>query len=478
MSDAGGSHQLPRIAASALGSKRFRAEYGIKYAYVAGSMFQAIASKEMVVAMARSGLMSYLGTGGLTLDEIETDVRYILSHTTPDMPWGANLLCDLSQPGLEARTVEIFLDHGIRFVEAAAYMQVTPSLVKYRFKGITRGPDGRIETPQRVLAKVSRPEVAIAFMEPAPERILRQLVESGQLTNEEADLAGHLPVASEICVEADSGGHTDQGVAHVLIPAMLALKGDMMARYRYPRPIALGAAGGIGTPEAAAAAFIMGADFILTGSINQCTIEAGTSDLVKDMLQGANVQDMAYAPAGDMFELGAKVQVLRKGIFFPARANRLYELYSRYNSLDEIDKKTRRQLEDRYFMKSLEEIWVETKSYYVRSGRLTSEQFEQPKRKMAAVFKWYFVHSVRLALSGNPQQRIDFQIQCGPAMGAFNQWVKGTPLESWRNRKVAVIGERLMEATADLLSSQISRLTRATDEGELHGAGCGQPAVP
>ena len=50
----------------------------------------------------------------------------------------------------------------------------------------------------------------------------------------------------------------------------------MMARYRYTKAIRVGAAGGIGTPEAAAAAFVLGADFILTGSINQCTVEAGT----------------------------------------------------------------------------------------------------------------------------------------------------------------------------------------------------------
>ena len=72
---------------------------------------------------------------------------------------------------------------------------------------------------------------------------------------------------------------------------------------------------GIGTPEAAAAAFLLGAEFIGTGSINQCTVEAGTSDSVKDLLQEANVQDTSYAPAGDMFEAGARVQVLKKACF-------------------------------------------------------------------------------------------------------------------------------------------------------------------
>jgi trans-AT polyketide synthase, acyltransferase and oxidoreductase domains len=74
---------------------------------------------------------------------------------------------------------------------------------------------------------------------------------------------------------------------------MLALRDETMSRYRYRQPILAGAAAGIGTPEAAAAAFIIGADFALTGSIHQCTVEAGTSCAVKDMLQEARVHDMA-----------------------------------------------------------------------------------------------------------------------------------------------------------------------------------------
>src|SRR6202171_1641228 len=94
-------------------------------------------------------------------------------------------------------------------------------------------------------------------------------------------------------------------------------------------------------PPAVAASFILGADFVLTGSVNQCTVEAGTSDAVKDLLQHANVQDTDIVPAGDMFEMGGKVQVFKRGLLFPARAKKLYDLYRQYNSLDEIDAQTR-----------------------------------------------------------------------------------------------------------------------------------------
>jgi trans-AT polyketide synthase/acyltransferase/oxidoreductase domain-containing protein len=446
------------VTAESLGNHEFKKDYALRYAYLAGAMYKGIASKELVIAMGNAGMMGYLGTGGLEYAEIEAALFAIKSALSGGQPYGVNLLCNLEQPELEEEQVELFLRHDVRCVEAAAFMRMTPALVRWRLTGLKRNGDGSIERPRRTLAKVSRPEIAAAFMEPAPEALVRALLAAGKLTAAEAELGLSIPMADDICVEADSGGHTDQGVAYALMPAMLALRDDMMSKYRYGRPIRVGAAGGIGTPHAAAAAFIMGADFILTGSINQCTVEARTSDAAKDVLQELNVQDTDYAPAGDMFELGARIQVAKRGLFFPARANKLYELYQRHNSLDEIDAKTRQQLQERYFKCSFEQVWNETRVHYaqVQPGKL-AELERNPKQKMAHVFKWYFVHTTRLALRG-ADQKVDYQIHCGPAMGAFNQWVRGTELQSWRNRRVADIGLKLMNATARLLSERFASL--------------------
>jgi trans-AT polyketide synthase/acyltransferase/oxidoreductase domain-containing protein len=454
-----------RIAAASLGSAEFKTDYGLRYAYLAGAMYKGIASKELVAAMGKAGMMAYLGTGGMAFTEIDAAIRYLRSELTRGQPFGMNLLCHLEQPELEEQTVELLLGHDVRFVEAAAFIRITPSLVRWRLSGLKRNAAGGIERPRRTLAKVSRPEVATAFMRPAPEPIVKALLAARKITAMEAELSQSIPMADEICVEADSGGHTDQGVAFALMPAMLVLRDEMMARHRYDKLIKVGAAGGIGTPHAAAAAFILGADFILTGSINQCTVEAGTSDAVKDLLQELNVQDTDYAPAGDMFEIGARIQVARRGLFFPARANKLYELYQRHGSLDEIDPKTRQQIQDRYFKRSFDEVWSETKSYYSRAYPEKLAEIENdPKQKMALIFKWYFVHSTRLAMRGSEDQRVDYQIHCGPAMGAFNQWVRGTELQSWRNRRVADIGMKIMDSTANLLSERLSAMAMAAED--------------
>lgn len=451
----------PAITLQSLGSAAFKRQYGVQYAYVAGAMYRGIASTQLVIRMAQAGMLSFLGTGGLSSAEIEAGIQTIQAALPQGRAYGMNLLHNLHEPEVEDETVDLYLKHGIENIEASAYMQtLSPALVRFRVTGLVKNGQGRIEGRHRIIAKLSRPEVATAFLAPPPEKFLQKLLSAGQISAEQAEMARAMPVASDLCVEADSGGHTDRGVMSAILPAILLLRDETQQRYRYSEPVRVGAAGGIGTPDSAAAAFVMGADFIVTGSINQCTVEAGTSAAVKDLLQTMNVQDTDYAPAGDMFELGAKVQVLKKSVFFPARANKLYELYQRHQSLDEIDEKTRQQLEQRYFKRSLDEIYEETKRYF--AGRRPAEiaKAEQnPKHKMALIFRWYFSYSNRLALAGSTESKVDYQIHTGPALGAFNQWVRNTPLEPWQNRHVDEIAMKLMRATVDLLNRRFRELS-------------------
>jgi trans-AT polyketide synthase/acyltransferase/oxidoreductase domain-containing protein len=452
------------VSPEQLGSPAFRRRHRLAYAYLAGSMYKGIASKELVVRLGKAGLLGFLGTGGLRLERIEADLLFIQHELQERGTYGLNLLASPMQPGLEEATVDLYLRRNVPRIEAAAFTQITMALVHYRAKGLTLNSDGSIHIPNRILAKVSRPEVAEQFLSPPPEPLLRRLVESGKINAHEAQLAHRLPVADEICVEADSAGHTDRGVLHTLLPVMLGLRDKAARQYNYSAAVSVGAAGGIGTPEAIAAAFILGADFVLTGSINQCTVEAGTSETVKDLLQEANVQDMDIVPAGDMFELGAKIQVFKKGLLFPARAKKLYDLYRQYDSLEQLDEQTRAQLEKRYFKRSFTDVFAETKEHYLRVAPEAIARAERvPKQKMALVFRWYFTHTNRLALRGDPAEKVDYQIHCGPALGAFNQWAKGTDLENWRNRHVDEIGRRLMLAAAKLLSSRFRTLSASGD---------------
>lgn len=452
----------PLFTAENLGSAQFKQAYGLRYAYLTGAMVKGIASKEHVIRMGKAGLMGFYGTGGLSLTKIEDNIKQIQSALSQGESYGMNLLSNYMNPAVEMATVDLFLKYGINYVEAAAYIQLNTALLKYRLTGLAQDAAGKTIIKHRLLAKISRPEVADIFLNPAPPQLVEKLLNNGDITPLQAQLSQTVSVADDICVEADSGGHTDMGIVTVLLPTIIRQRDEAKTRNQCINPIYIGTAGGIGTPEAAASAFILGAEFIMTGSINQCTVEAGTSDIVKEMLAQLNVQDTDYAPAGDMFEMGAKIQVMRKGVFFPARANKLYELWMNHDSWEDIPLKTQEQIEKRYFGRRFSDVYQETKSYYLKTQPQEIEKAERiPKHKLALVFRWYFIHTTRLALNGDTADKINYQVHTGPAMGAFNQWVKGTELEPWQNRHPDIIADKLMHETASLLNRRISSMANS-----------------
>jgi PfaD family protein len=227
------------------------------------------------------------------------------------------------------------------------------------------------------------------------------------------------------------------------------LRDEISNHYGYKNPVRVGLAGGIATPDSTAAAFAMGAAYVLTGSVNQSCVEAGTSDTVRQMLAEAHQADVTMAPAADMFELGVKVQVLKRGTMFALRAGKLYELYTRYNRYEEIPSNQREIFQRDFFKCSFQEEWEQTKLFFAERDPKQIELAEKnPKHKMALVFRSYLGRSSNWANSGDQTRKIDYQIWCGPAIGAFNHWVKGTFLENWQNRRTVTVAMNLMLGAA------------------------------
>jgi PfaD family protein len=281
--------------------------------------------------------------------------------------------------------------------------------------------------------------------------MLGEMVAGGLVSDEQARLAASVPVCDDVTVEADSGGHTDNRPLVVLLPSMLELRDEVQAERGYDVPVRVGAAGGIGTPEAALAAFAMGAAYVVSGSINQSCLESGTSAHAKRLLAGADLADVMMAPAADMFEMGVKVQLLKRGTQFPMRAQRLYELYRQYDSIEAIPAEERERLERQIFRRSLDDVWRDTVAFFTDRDPAQVERAEgNPKRKMALCFRWYLGLSSRWANAGEAGREMDYQLWCGPAMGAFNDWARGTYLEAPENRRVADVAANLMAGAAYL----------------------------
>ncbi len=459
--DLGGepSAYVPACRPEDLGGAAFRADHGVRFACMSGAMANGIGSVELVKAMGRRGFLGVFGAAGLPLAEVERAVDRLDRELEPEIPRAYNLIHSPGESDMEGAVVDLYLRRKVRLVEASAFLNLTPAVVRYRATGLRREPSGRVVPVNRIIAKVSRVEVATRFMSPAPGKMLAELVEQGKITAREAELAALVPMADDVTAEADSGGHTDNQPAIAQLPSLIALRDRLGSRVGDARPIRIGAAGGISTPWAAAAAFAMGADYIVTGSINQGCVEAGTSETVRGMLAQARQADVAMAPAADMFEMGVKVQVLKRGTLFAMRAARLYELYRTHESLDEIPAAERATLEKTIFRAPLETIWQETQAYFATRDPARIERARSdPKRKMALVFRWYLGMSSQWANTGDAARVVDYQIWCGPALAAFNDWVRGTWLEPLEARSAPVAAWAILHGAAVLARAGMLRV--------------------
>ena len=353
---------LPALAPGQLGDRGFRSAHGVRLAYLAGSMANGISGHELVASLGRAGILASVGTAGLAPAVVASLVDRLRAELRGE-PFAVNLIHTPQSPQLEDALVELYLRRGVRTVEASAFMRLTPAIVAYRAAGLGRGRDGAPAAANRVIAKVSRREVAAQFMSPPPAAMLRELVAAGRIDAAQATFAARLPVADDVTVEADSAGHTDGQALVCQVPALVALRDELGRRHGFDVAVRLGAAGGISTPASVAAAFVLGADYVVTGSINQGCVEAATSDTVKRQLALAEPSDVAMAPAADMFEDGVRVQVLKRGTMFAMRAQRLYELYRSHDSIAELPAPERARLEQQVFRKGLDEVWDDTRAY-------------------------------------------------------------------------------------------------------------------
>ena len=439
---------VPALPLRNLGDAAFRRDHRLRYAYVTGGMANGIASVELVQAMARAGMLGFFGSAGLDLDRIEGAIAR-LQQTLRNEPFGFNLIHSPNEPDRESATVALYLGKGIRLAEAAAYLRLTLPVVRYRVTGIATDAEGNIITPNSILAKVSRVEVATQFFSPPPEEFLSELVRTREITPAQAQMASRIPMAQDVTAEADSAGHTDNRPLVALLPTMLSLRQRQQEKYRFEQVLRVGAAGGLSTPSAVAAALAMGAAYVTTGSINQACIESGSSDPVRRLLAQAEQADTAMAPAADMFEMGVRVQVLKRGTMFPMRAAKLYDLYRAYPGLDALPAADRAVLEKQFFRTTLDAAWDSTRDFFLKRDPREIERAQRdPKHKMALVFRSYLGLSSRWANAGDASRAMDYQVWCGPAMGAFNEWVKGTFLEKPENRRAAEVALNLLMGAA------------------------------
>jgi len=405
------------------------------------------------------------------LDQIQRELK-------AGEPFAVNLIHSPFDDLLERGCVDILLRRGVRVIEASAFMTLTKHVVRYRVAGLRRRPDGSVECQNKIIFKVSRTELAEMALRPAPDHLLEKLLSEGLITPEQAKMSKEVPMCDDIAVESDSGGHTDNRPFHVIYPLIARLR-DRVCRelgFTNERRVRVGIGGGIGCPESVLAAFSMGAAFVVTGTVNQMAREAGTVDQVRKVLSEATYSDVTMAPAADMFDQGVELQVLKKGTMFPSRAKKLFSLFQLYDSLEDIPAKEMKNVEKRIFRKSAAEVWEETRNFYINRlkdpEKVERAEKVDPKLKMSMTFRWYLSKSSGWANRGEGDRKLDYQIWCGPAIGSFNDFIRGSYLDPKVSKQYpCVVQINLQLLTGACYLRRLQSLTRCeglkTDLDEL-----------
>ncbi len=455
-----GSHRIltyKKEAVSNLGSNDFKKAYQLDYAYVVDSMDHGISSKTMVENLAKKGMLSFLSTNGRALSEISDDLKY-LSKALESIPtlYGINISYQHSDDERLNKLIELAYLYQIKVIEYTGRYQIPDKLIEYRLRETEKG-SGQLNN---LFVKASSMDIIDRFLEPVPEKILTQLYQKAKITKEVMLEATHTPLANALCIATDSGSETMHDSFGVLLPYVRQKVAILNQKHQYREDVFVGV-GGVGIPDAIASAFLIGVDFVLSHSINYCTVEAEIAPFSKKLLVEATILDTCFAPNKDfLFESNQKIQLLKKGILFPGRAMQLYDIFKRYKSINDVDSHTLISLENKMYGQDLETVWdniaqeliAENKAELIEKAKLN------PRYHMYLLFMHYYDRSLNAAIKGEESNRLNFQLHCNPVLGLLNQELKDNELKEWERRKVADLGEWLMVEAEKKIQKRISKL--------------------
>jgi len=433
---------------------KFNIEYGLKYPYLVSGIERGISSKEMIVKCGKEHILSFLGTKKMNIEKVKESIIYIKERLSNGEVYGVNITYDPFDKGLASQIIDLCLEYEVKYIEISGYMNIPDFIIRYKLKNI-RQKNNKVICDNKVFLKTDRLSNLNQWMERMPDEVLNSLVEEKLIKSEERELAKYISIIDAVTINCGEKINTHRNDLLNIIPRVIKIRDYKVKAYNYDNSIYVGAAGNIGTPEAVAISFLLGVDYVSTDLINQCSKEACLSDLTKDLLQQAGIEDTINVPDAEKFEIGGRVQVLKRGVMFPSRANKLYELYRYYESYYQIDEKLRVQMENNYFKKTFDEYFKECKR------NLPAEKIDiiekDEKKKMALVFKQYLIDSVAYGQDGIEEQRMNFSIYCSPSLGAFNEYCLGGELENWRNRSVTKIAEILMHNSRKFIESKVKK---------------------
>lgn len=146
---------IPLLYLEYLADRSFQTTHKIRFSYVEVAMARGIATSELVVAFAKTAMIDFCGSAGLSLTCLQREIEAIKFATSDaGLPWGMNVIDTPNELPLEATIVILYLKMGVKKVAAAAFMSLPKALVHYAFKGIRQDQNGNIVRPNHVFARI------------------------------------------------------------------------------------------------------------------------------------------------------------------------------------------------------------------------------------------------------------------------------------------------------------------------------------
>ena len=226
--------------------------------------------RDVAAAVSNAGGLGVLGAVGFTPEELETELQWLDEHVG-DRPYGVDIVIPSKYEGMDEMDPEK-LEAQLKEMVPQGHRDFAMDLLASH--GVPELPGG----PKRELlgwtSATANPQIEVILNHPKarfvanalgtpPDDVIEKIQASGRLI---AALAGSVKHAKNhkaagvdvvICQGSEGGGHTGDVGSIVLWPEVI----DAV----YPTPVL--AAGGIGNGRQMAAAMVMGAAGVWTGSL-------------------------------------------------------------------------------------------------------------------------------------------------------------------------------------------------------------------
>ena len=391
---------LPPLYPEWLGDRAFGEAHGVRFPYVAGEMANGIATTAAGGRRwRRAGCSGSSARPGSTPERVEAGVDEIAARARTG---GAHLGREphplaRTSPSSRRRSPSCTSRAACGASTASAFMGLTPASCATRATGFDAdaGRAHRAHAPRVREGLAARGGAAVPVARAAADA-RSTCSPRGQLTRDEADAGRGTCRSPRTSPSRPTPAATPTtGRSARCCPIILALRDELAAQHGYARADPRSARrAGSARRTRVAAAFALGAAYVLTGSVNQARVESGLSRRTASRCSPqAEHRRRDHGAGRRHVRAGVKVQVLQaRHDVRGARARSCTSSTATYAVLEAMPPRTRARSSRSEMLRrraSTRSGRRRERSVAARDPRELDARRARPEAPMALVFRWY-----------------------------------------------------------------------------------------